>query len=296
MEIQQMRSFLAVARLGGFVKAAEAVHRTQPAVTSAVKALERELGVPLFERRGRRAELSPAGEALVEEAGPALDRWEGLKDRLKERLEGEAQGTIRIGGGESSILYLLPEILERFRKRHPRVKIVLHNQRAADTLKMLKTGELDLGIRSIVSIPAWALYRPSRTYARLAVCARNHPFAKGHAVKIQDLAAHPLLFPGSHSITRLLVEEALAKAGLSHEVGLEAGGWEAIKTYAAAGFGVAVVPEVCLTKDDRRRLSARDASRLFGEDHYGVVLRREGHRTKAVRELIRMIDPKFPEE
>ncbi len=111
-----MRSFLAVARGGGYSRAAEAVHRTQPAVTSAVKGLERELGVALFERRGRRAVLTPAGEALVAEAGPALDQWEGLPDRLKERLSGETQGNLRIGAGEAAVLYLLPAILKVFQK------------------------------------------------------------------------------------------------------------------------------------------------------------------------------------
>jgi DNA-binding MarR family transcriptional regulator len=106
MEIQQMRAFLAVASGGGYSRAAEAVHRTQPAVTASVKALERELGIALFERRGRRAALTPAGEALVAEAGPALDQWEGLADRLKERLSGEAQGLLRIGAGEAAVLYL----------------------------------------------------------------------------------------------------------------------------------------------------------------------------------------------
>lgn len=289
-----MRSFLAAARLGGVVKAAEAVHRTQPAVTSAIKALERELGLKLFERRGRRAVLTPAGEALSAEAGPALDRWEGLKERLAERLEGEVQGTLRIGGGESSILYLLPAILARFRKSHPKVRVVLHNQRAADTLRMLRNGELDLGVRSLASVPAWALYRPSRTYERLAVCAKDHPFAKGGAVGLEEMSRYPLLFPGSQSITRLLVEEAMAKAGLAYRVGLEAGGWEAIKIYAEAGFGVAVVPSVCLTADNRRRLAARDASRLFGKDHYGVVVRQGADLSRAARELIRLIDPGFP--
>ncbi|MBL0348899.1 MAG: LysR family transcriptional regulator [Elusimicrobia bacterium] len=294
MEIQQIRSFLAVARLGGYVKAAEAVHRSQPAISSAVKALERELGTKLFDRRGRGAVLSPAGEALTAEAGPAMERWEGLKDRMKERLEGEAQGTLRIGGGESSILYVLPGVLERFRKKHPKVRIILHNQRAAETLRMLKNGELDLGVRSLTMVPTWAVYRPSRTYARFAVCAKGHPFAKGGAVTLHELAAHPLLFPGSQSITRVLVEAALAKAGLTYQVGLEAGGWEAIKTYAAAGFGVAVLPELCLTKDNRRDLATRDASKLFGRDNYGIVARRDGHQTMAARELIQMIDPHFP--
>jgi DNA-binding transcriptional LysR family regulator len=296
MEIQQVRSFLAAARLGGIARAAEAVHRTQPAVTSAVKALERELGVKLFERRGRRAVLTPAGEALAAEAGPALHRWEGVRERLAERLQGEIQGTLRIGGGESTILYLLPALLARFRKSHPKVRVVLHNHRAADTLRMLKNGELDLGLRSLASVPAWAAYRPSRTYERLAVCAKGHPFSKGGAVTLEEMSRHPLLFPGSQSITRILVEEAMAKAGLTYQVGLEAGGWEAIKTYAAAGFGVAVVPAVCLTSDDRRRLAARDASKLFGKDHYGVVVRRGADLPRSARELIRLIDPGFPKE
>jgi DNA-binding transcriptional LysR family regulator len=294
MEIQHLRSFLAVASGGGYSRAAETVHRTQPAVTASVKALERELGIALFERRGRRAALTPAGEALVAEAGPALDQWEGLKDRLKERLSGEAQGLLRIGAGEAGVLYLLPAILKAFQKKHPKVRIVLHHQRADETLRMLKAGELDLGVRSLTIVPAWASYRPSREYPRVAVCAKGHPFSRGGTVKLPELARHPLLFPGSQSITRVLVEEALTKAGLLYQVGLEAGGWEAIKTYAAAGFGVAVVPELCLSKDDRRRLAVRSTGDLFGQDSYGVVTRRGTALPPAARELIRLVDPGYP--
>ncbi|MBK9428926.1 MAG: LysR family transcriptional regulator [Elusimicrobia bacterium] len=295
MEIQQMRAFLAVASGGGYSRAAEAVHRTQPAVTASVKALERELGIALFERRGRRAALTPAGEALVAEAGPALDQWEGLADRLKERLSGQAQGMLRIGAGEAAVLYLLPDILKAFQKKHPKVRIVLHHQRAEETLRMLKSGELDLGVRSLTVVPAWAIYRPSRDYPRVTVCAKGHPFARGGTVKLSELARHPLLFPGSQSITRVFVEEALTKAGLAYQVGLEAGGWEAIKTYAAAGFGVAVVPELCLSKDDRRRLFVRSTGELFGRDSYGVVTRRGTALPPAARELIRLVDPGYPD-
>ena len=288
-----MRAFLAVASGGGYSRAAEAVHRTQPAVTASVKALERELGIALFERRGRRAALTPAGEALVAEAGPALTQWEGLADRLKERLSGEAQGVLRIGAGEAAVLYLLPDILRGFQKKHPKVRIVLHHPRAEETLRMVKAGELDLGVRSLTIVPAWAIYRPSRDYPRVAVCANGHPFAKGGTVKLSELSQHPLLFPGSQSITRVLVEEAMTKAGLAYQVGLEAGGWEAIKTYAAAGFGVAVVPELCISKEDRRRLAVRSTGELFGRDSYGVVTRRGTALPPAARELIRLVDPGY---
>ena len=229
------------------------------------------------------------------EAGPALSQWEGLKDRLKERLSGEAQGVLRIGAGEAAVLYLLPRILKAFQKKHPKVRIILHHQRAGETLRMLKAGELDLGVRSLTLVPAWAVYRPSREYPRVAVCAKGHAFAKGGPVKLGELSQHPLLFPGSQSFTRVLVEEALTKAGLAYQVGLEAGGWEAIKTYAAEGFGVAVVPELCLTRDDRRRLAVRSTGDLFGQDSYGVVTRRGTALPPAARELIRLVDLGYPD-
>ncbi|MBK7208532.1 MAG: LysR family transcriptional regulator [Elusimicrobia bacterium] len=294
MEIQQMRAFLAVASGGGYSRAAEAVHRTQPAVTASVKALERELGIPLFERRGRRAALTPAGEALVAEAGPALNQWEGLAARLKERLSGEAQGVLRIGAGEATVLYLLPPILSTFQKKHPKVRIVIHHQRTEETLRMLNAGELDFGVRTLTVIPSWAVYRPSMHYARVAVCAKRHPFARGGMVKLAELAKHPLLFPGAQSITRVLVEGALTKAGHTYAVGLEAGGWEAIKRYAAEGLGVAVVPELCLTKEDRTRLALRPTGDLFGKDSYGVVMRRGTLLGAAANEMIRQLDPEYP--
>lgn len=189
------------------------------------------------------------------------------------------------------MLYLLP--LKAF-KKNPKVRIVLHPQRANETLGMLNVGELDLGVWSLTIVPTWANYRPSRDYPRVAVCAKGHPFARGGTVKLSELARHPLLFPGSQSITRVLVEEALTKAGLPYQVGLEAGGWEAIKTYAA-WFGVAVLPELCLSKDDRLRLAVRSTGDLFGRDSYGVVTRRGTVLPPAARELIRLVDPGYPD-
>jgi DNA-binding transcriptional LysR family regulator len=218
-----------------------------------------------------------------------------MQDRVLERLAGEAQGQIRIGAGEAAVLYLLPGILTRFQKLFPKVRIIIHHQRADETLRMLKAGELDLGVRSLVAVPSWAYFRPSLKYRRMAVSAKNHPFAQERAVTIESIARHPLLFPGTQSITRVIVEEKLTKRGLTYKVGLEAGGWEAIKTYAANGFGVAVVPELCLSPIDRRRLLVADASGLFGEDRYGVVVRSGTFAPKAVAKMITLLDPEFPE-
>ena len=160
---------------------------------------------------------------------------------------------------------------------------------------MLKAGELDLGVRSLVSVPAWAYFHPSLKYRRMVVSSKSHSFVSNGRVTLESIAKHPLLFPGAQSITRVIVEEKLTKRGIPYKVGLEAGGWEAIKTFAANGFGVAVVPELCLSPDDRRRLFLQDVSHLFGEDRYGVVVRSGGFAPHAIREIIRLVDPSFPE-
>lgn len=295
MELQHLRSFLAVARGGGYAKAAEALHRTQPAVTAAVQSLEKELRRPLLERRGRRAVLSPAGHALLAEAGPLLDQWEKVSDRLTERLEGDFRGELRIGAGESATLYVLPALLGAFQRKHPHVRLVIHHQRADETLRMIRSGELDFGVRPLTAVPEWAQYRPLRSYKRLAVCAPKHPFGRHRGpVNLQQMAEFPILFPGSQSITRILMEGALSRAGLAYRVGLEAGGWEAIKTYAAAGLGVAVVPDICLRPADRRRLAVRDASPLFGHDAQGIVTRRGAELSRSARAVLKALDPQFP--
>jgi hypothetical protein len=91
-----------------------------------------------------------------------------------------------------------------------------------------------------------------------------------------------------------LVEGALARAGLLSRAGPEAGGWEAIKIDATAGFCVAVVPDLCLTDQDRRRIAVRSTGTLFDEDCYGGVVRRGSPHTLAAREIIRRLDPGFP--
>lgn len=293
MEIQPLRAFLAVARTGGFVKASEVLYRTQPAITSAIKNLEKEMGVALFERKGRRAILSPAGLALLEEAPSALHLWDGIKGRVLERLDGKLRGVLQIGGGETSILYLI-DALKNFQTRYPLVQIKIHNRRAADVLRMLKAGELDVGVRSLTEVPPWAMYRKTGECARLAICAKKFPFAKEGDGSLASLARYPLLFPGTQSITRIIVEDALSRAGLPYTVGPEAGGWDAVKKIAMAGFGVAIVPSLCLSSQDRKIMFVKDFTGLFGSDHYGVIVRRGAFLSNPARVFIRTLDPKFP--
>lgn len=290
MEIQQIKSFLAVGKTGNFSRAAASLFRTQPSVTVAIRQLERELGTRLFERHGRRTLLTPAGKSLFHAAGPILGGWERLKDVVAPTFGGRLQGQVRIGAGEAVMLYLLPKALKAFRKENPEVQVSLNCQRAEQTLEMLRTGELDFGVRSLERAPSWAAYRPSLQFERIVIAQKGHPIAKSKRLTLAEFARHPLLVGDITSNTRRIVEGKLTEAGFPWEVGLEAGGWEVLKRYARQGLGVAVVPSICLPEGDSRDLTVLKAGHLFGHDRYGVVTRRGPALSAAVKRFVRMLD------
>lgn len=298
MEPQHVRAFLAVARHESFSRAAKELRRGQPAVTMAIKALEEELHVRVFERVARGAKLTAAGKALQETAGPLLDQWDTLPKRLEETLSGEMRGPVRVGAGEGAVLYLLPSCLRVFRERHRQVELVVRNQPVEETLRMLRAGELDFGLRSLSSQPPGLIYRPSPTltFDRVAIAPKAHPIHRVKTLSLAELARHPFVMPWERSTTRRLVERKLEEEGLRCQVALEAGGWEIIKRYVALGLGIAIVPAFCIEPQDRRHLAARPVSHLFGQDAYGIVVRRRKYLSRAAKELIRIIDPKFPVE
>jgi DNA-binding transcriptional LysR family regulator len=293
MEIQQLKAFLAVAKTGNFSRAAQLVLRTQPSVTVAVRRLERELNVRLFERHGRKTILTAAGASLSDAVGPLLTGWDRLKDVVAPTTAGRLSGHVRIGAGEPVMLYLLPKALKAFRKENPDVRVSLYCQRRDQTLEMLKAGELDFGVRSMERAPAWAAYRPSLSYERVVLAQRGHAIGKSKRLTLAELARYPLLAGDMVSTTRRIVEGKLTEAGLHWEVGLEAGGWEVLKRYAREGLGVAVVPAICLTEEDKRTLTVARAGHLFGYDRYGVVTRRESSPSEAARRFITRIDPGY---
>lgn len=292
MDPEQLEAFVAVTREGSFSRAARKIYRGQPAVTARIKALETELGVRLFDRLGRQVRLTPAGQALLERAGPLMEEWRGLASVVREAITGTLQGPVRIGSGEAALLYLLPEPLRAFRKRHSEVQVIVRNQSKGETLEMLRSGELDFGFRALDPVPTGFVYRSSRTFNRVLIAPKDHPVLSG-PMTLKALSQHRFIFPWRGSVTRRIIEGAFEEAGLPLTVALEAGGVEVIKRYVALGLGIGVVLDFCLTAQDRRELGVRPARSIFGQDRYGVVVKQGRQLSRASQTLIKAIDPKF---
>src|SRR5690606_7887092 len=130
--LKKLRAFCQVARLGSVSRAAEALFLSQPAVSLQLGALEKELGVRLFERNRRRLNLSNAGEVLYDLARPLIDGMDALDAEFHARLRGLEGGHLEIAAGASTIQYLLPPLVQAFRAAHPQVQLALHNVTGKD--------------------------------------------------------------------------------------------------------------------------------------------------------------------
>src|SRR5690606_14178982 len=144
--LKPLRAFCQVARLGSVSRAAEALFLSQPAVTLQLQALERDLGQRLFERIGRRFSLSREGAVLYELARPLVDGIDGLDGEFRSRLKGLQAGELHVAAGTSTILYLLPPLVQAYRERHPDVQLVLHNVTGKDGLGLLRGDGCDLAV------------------------------------------------------------------------------------------------------------------------------------------------------
>src|SRR5262245_23811518 len=108
-ELRMVRAFVEVCRQGSTVRAARVLGRSQPSLSMTLKALQEDLGVRLFERVGRRNQLTPEGRSLLERAGPLLEQWEALPGEIREVARAGLMGPVRVGAGEGAVLYLLPD-------------------------------------------------------------------------------------------------------------------------------------------------------------------------------------------
>ena len=285
-----LRGFCQVARLGSVSRAAEALFLSQPAVTLQLQALERDLGQPLFERIGRRFSLTREGQVLYELARPLVEGLDGIDAEFRARLKGLQAGELHVAAGSSTILYLLPPLVQAFRERHPDVQLVLHNVTGKDGLGLLRADGCDLAVGSMLDVPADLAYAPVYSFDPMLIVPPDHPLATKTPLRLEDLSPYGLILPPRRLTTYRLVDLVFQQRRVPYTVALEVGGWEVIKQYVAMGLGISIVTGICLTDADRSRLVARSLADYFPQRSYGVVMRKGkflGPQARAFIDLIR---------
>lgn len=289
--LKPLRAFCQTARLGSVSRAAEALYVSQPAVTLQLQALERDLGVRLFERSGRRLTPTREGEALYELARPLVEGIDGLGATFREQLRGLDAGELHVAAGSSTILYLLPRIVAAFRAAQPDVRLILHNVTGAGGLGLLRSDEVDLAVGSMLDVPADLSYEPVYEFEPMLITPPGHPLAQKRTLALQDLSPYGLILPPKRLTTYRMVDLVFQQNRVPYAVALEVGGWEVIKQYVAMGMGISIVTSICLTDADRERLASRSLAGYFPSRSYGVVVRKGKYLSPQARAFTELIKP-----
>jgi DNA-binding transcriptional LysR family regulator len=286
-KLKQMRAFCEVVRTGSVTLAAQHLFLSQPSVTLQIQALERELGVTLFERRGPVLKLTPDGETLYTLAEPLVKGIDGLEETFAAMHGKLESGELNIGAGESTILYILPEAVKRFVTDYPRIHTKLHNVTGRDGLKMLRADEIDFAVGSMLEVPDDIIYEPVAMFDPVLITPKDHPLAAKSKVTLEDISQYGLILPPRHLSTWNMVKYIFQQHNLTFKVTLEAGGWEVIKKYVELGMGISIVTDICLTGGEN--LVRIPLSQYFPQRGYGLVLRKGKFLSPQARRFVEIL-------
>ena len=265
MKLQQLRYACEVARQGLNVSsAAEALHTSQPGISKQIKSLEDELGVEIFVRRGKRiAAVTEPGKAVLAIAERVLAEAANMK-RAGEEFANEKLGTLTVATTHTQARYALPKAVAAFKKRYPKVRLVLHQGNPTQICEMVLAGEADLAIATesiaeyseLVSLPCYQ-------WNRCVVVPPAHPLLKLRPLTLEAIAQYPVVTYDFAFAGRSAINKAFEKRGLAPNVVLTALDSDVIKTYVELGLGIGIMANMGFDAKRDRGLHALDASHLF---------------------------------
>ncbi|HEV3276566.1 MAG TPA: LysR family transcriptional regulator [Terriglobia bacterium] len=251
MEIDQVKTFLAVAAQGGFRRAAEVLNVSQPAVSARIQALEDSLGAILFTRGTAKLALTAAGRTLRPYAEQLLRDVAGARQAVHE-LQPSAAGALRIAAALSVCTYFLPDVLKRYQTAHPKTMVTVRAGHSKEVLKMVVDGEADMGVARALNHPDIETTTLRDDPLILAGHPR-HPNASQPRARLEEVEAWPLIFYDRGSSDWTLTQGLFRRAGLLPNVVLEVEGIEAAKRMVERRLGLGFLPLIAVAQELRSR-------------------------------------------
>lgn len=248
MQFQQLAYFVAVADARHFTRAAEQVHVSQPSLSQQIRALERELGAPLFSRARGNIALTDAGESLLPLARRILADADTARHEVLE-LAQLRRGRVRLGATPSLCTGLLPDVLRVFHDRHPGVRLLIEESGSHDLVRELARGALDLALVVLpLPSPSPALTTVELFQEDLVVVSSAAAEPLRSPVRIADLEEHPMVMFRHGYDLRDLTLAACRSAGFEPYLTVEGGEMDAVLGFVRAGLGIGVVPSMVASR------------------------------------------------
>lgn len=251
MEITQLEFFLRVVEERSFSKAAERVFRTQPAVSLAIRRLEEEVGAPLFDRSEKTPTLTDVGEIVYEYAQRIVALREQARGAVAE-LRALERGRVRVGANESTSLYLLPDLILRFREQHPYVRVEIFRQSSARLPREVLDRNVDLALMAyeprVGDIESFPVFEDEL----VLITHPDHALARRESVTVEELGGESFLAHNVRAASREKVIETFAEHRTPLNISLELATIETIKRFVQKQIGIAFVPRMCVAEELER--------------------------------------------
>ena len=251
--IRQIESFLAVADLGNFSRASKRLNTAQPALSQAIKDLESELAVRLFDRTTRRVELTDAGREFRNSAAKALEELEHAVEGVHELAE-RRRGRLRIAAPPLLAAVILPQAIADFRNRYPGITVELADVGTEQIVESVRSGKADCGLGTFSPVEDGIERLPLVRDSLMLFCDHRSPFSDTSAVSWRELKDQPLITLTRDSGIRLLVEVGFEASELALKPAYEVTQITTAIALVEAGLGVAVLPAYALAAARHRKV------------------------------------------
>lgn len=240
INFNQLRVFYQTAKHMSYTRAAEELFVTQPAVTAQVKQFEEACNLKLFERKGRKIQLTDEGKTLFESASRVFE-YEKEIDSVIEEMRALKRGVLRLGTTKVYARYFMPFLITSFRETYPQIKIHLDEGSSLDMIHSLLDLKNEVAVIAKAEENSRVSFIPFSHEELVLITAPNHPWASRRNISIKELEKKSIIMKERGSGTRKLVNELLSKNGLEPDILMETGNTEFIKQLVQRGDGVSFV-------------------------------------------------------
>ncbi|MDH5546380.1 MAG: CysB family HTH-type transcriptional regulator [Gammaproteobacteria bacterium] len=293
MNLTQLRHIDAIVKNAyNLSRAAETLHTTQPGVSTQLRALEDELGVMIFERKGKRIiGLTAAGESIVSMSQEILQKIRAIR-AVGEEFSQEKKGTFTIATTHTQARYALPAIITRFVKRYPDVQLRIRQGHPQQISEMVIQGDADIAIATeAIASYQQLLMLPVYRWNRCLIARSGHPVLKPRKPTLDLIAQFPIVTYDFAFAGRSAMNKSFIEAGLKPNIVLTAIDSDVIKHYVELGLGIGVLAHMAYDEKRDKKLRCKDVSHLFDDSVTSIGIRRGSFLRGYMLEFVEMFAP-----
>ena len=288
MTFEQIKAFRTVAKHKSFSIAARELYRTQSAVSIQVANLEENIGQRLFHRTTKAVTLTEAGQIFLK-CVKGIERIIDETEQELNDLHEMERGRLMISTSDTTACYRIPDILQEYREKYPKIEIIVRNSTSLKSIEMVMQGDVDFGIVTLSYLKPELEMVPLFSRSDVLICHPEHPLSGRKKVFLKDLEKYSMVLLDRNCASRRILDDACERAKVDLSIGMELSSIEVVKSFVAINAGISIAPEVSVREEVKSgKLKAIKIADFEGEKRkkMGVIYRRDRYLSIASRRFL----------